>query len=899
MEFWRLYRLVYARRWLIAAIMLIAAVVIFAGATLQAQKRIYQAQTYIRPTERALRDAIEAAPVASGAPGGGRISEFIMMLRNSNDIRLRTAELLSLPEDQRASKVQEILEENGVYSQQDALNRKRLTVLTKGKMAKAEIEKKIAESHKAAADQLARAVDARGPFAPTGLTAASAGELVEQIRTRLRFEPVPGTLSTEQNPSLANLIHVLATHEREAGARLFANMVCVAFIDYYTEQSRNSIETQRRDLEEKRDLAKSKYQAAWQELVNFQRQPGVLNVNPETSAVPENVARYEGDVNALQGQAAAAAAEVGIIQSLLNQEGALTQATLPSSEDPLVNKYEDQVAQARVAFQQISADKGENHPDYQRAERALKTLEQQLGSLKQRGYTRSSVNAVRALYRRLLGEARTRLQSAQAQLAVKRSQLSAERAKLAGLPQAVSKLAQLKGEVALHQKNADQLEEALNKFQIEAATRDKAGTIQMEPAIASPLGADRSAWVLMTYGVVLAMIFGIGLVVAMDALDNSIRSSTDVEQLLGLPICGVIPAQLPDPERAPRITYLDPLSPGAESYRLLRTDLLFTAEERPFKSLMLSTGKPGQGATTTVCNLAIALAQAGKRVILVDADLRRPKLHNIFKVKNDVGLTSLLNDECEIEEALKATEMDNLLLLPSGPLPLNPSELLASNKMRALHEQLKPHTDFILFDTPSAIAFSDATVLSSFLDAVLMVIRANNVPRGSEQQVKAMLNKAKANIIGVVLNGMNPEHVDSVHYHYHYYPVLATKGALNGTNGTNGHGHHSGSGVEIPLALPDGSTAEPVAAPVSGAVASEGGSAIAPALSTAVGEKTQAFTAPVHKAVNMPEPFLQEHRRSLWKRVRAAVPFLLLAVGIALLVLLLNNMVSPVAPTRP
>ncbi|MDQ2687139.1 MAG: CpsD/CapB family tyrosine-protein kinase, partial [Armatimonadota bacterium] len=186
------------------------------------------------------------------------------------------------------------------------------------------------------------------------------------------------------------------------------------------------------------------------------------------------------------------------------------------------------------------------------------------------------------------------------------------------------------------------------------------------------------------------------------------------------------------------------------------------------------TAKPGQGATTTICNLAVALAQVGKNVILIDADLRRPHLHDYFGVSNDKGLTSLLQGECEMGEALKHTDIDKLVLLPSGPLPLNPAELLASPQMRSLHERLKPHTDFILIDTPSAIAFSDSAILASFMDAVLLVMRAQEAPRGGEGRVKELLTKARANVVGVVLNGVKPELVDSAYYHSAYYPQITT-----------------------------------------------------------------------------------------------------------------------------
>ena len=299
-------------------------------------------------------------------------------------------------------------------------------------------------------------------------------------------------------------------------------------------------------------------------------------------------------------------------------------------------------------------------------------------------------------------------------------------------------------------------------------------TMEAPAALATPDTSGPGLASLLIYGAILSLIIGIAAAVGLDYLDNSVQTIPDAEKLLGMPVSAVIPAMPPgDPRRQTRLTVSDPLSPIAESYRLLRTDLLFTAEDKPFKSLMAATAKPGQGATTTICNLAVALATVGKRVILIDADLRRPKLHAFFNVSNETGLTSLLRDECELEEALKVTDIDNLLVLPSGPLPLNPAELLASQKMRALHERLKPHTDFVLVDTPSAIAFSDSSILASYLDAVMIVVRAQETPRGSEIQLKNLLNKARANVVGVVLNGVKPQLVDSYYYHAAYYPQVS------------------------------------------------------------------------------------------------------------------------------
>ncbi len=702
MEFWRIYRLVYAKRWLIAAIMLIASAVIFIGATLQAQKKLYQADAMIKPLERAVSQNV-------GASGGGRdsggvrdsgvpITDLIMLPRTSYDLHREAARLLKLGEDERASKVQRILEENGIFGQRDALVRKEaLRVASERGLGEAATEelvrKSITESRKLYAENLAKARDARGAWGAAGLNWPE-DDIATDMQGRVKFGPVSGPLATEKEPDIANLIRVQAYHEREAAAELYANLACVAFIDFYTAQSRNQIQVQRNVLEQQRDLARGQWQKARKELVAYQRRGDVVPLNPKQSAAVSNVVKYEDARNLLQAEIEAAKATINTTRELLRQQAIVKTKPLPSTEDPLVRSREAALSEAEVVFRTVSANKLENHPDYNDAKARLDAARRELERVRSIPFTVSAPNAAVENYEAQLGAAQVRLNDAQAKLAAVGQQLAAERAKVARLPAAQAQLAELEREVTLYEDNLNQIDKALTGFNINSVNQDTAGTITItSQANGKRVGGDGDTrWQLMAYGAVLALIFGIALVVAMDALDNSVRSTEDAEKLLGLPVAGVIPAQLPDPNRAPRITYLDPLSPAAEAYRLLRTDLLFTAEEHPFKSLMLLTGKPGQGATTTACNLAIAMAQAGKRVILVDADLRRPKLHDVFKVKNDIGLTTLLNDECEIEEALKATEIDNLLLLPSGPLPLNPSELLASPKMKALHEQLKPHT---------------------------------------------------------------------------------------------------------------------------------------------------------------------------------------------------------------
>jgi len=219
------------------------------------------------------------------------------------------------------------------------------------------------------------------------------------------------------------------------------------------------------------------------------------------------------------------------------------------------------------------------------------------------------------------------------------------------------------------------------------------------------------------------------------------------------------------------------MSPFAESYHFLATEVLLDSCSDGAKSIMVATAKPNQGGTSTLCNLAITLAQAGRRVVLIDGDLRRPSLHKLFRVPNDLGLADVLRDDATIVACMKTTPVDNLALMTAGSNIDNPWALLKSPRLEMLVGELKQVADFVLVDVPSAIVFADAATVASIVDSILVVVRANESPRGSEFQVKSLLNKANANILGVVLNDVPAEEVDSCHYYAHYY---SAPGVLRG-----------------------------------------------------------------------------------------------------------------------
>ena len=198
------------------------------------------------------------------------------------------------------------------------------------------------------------------------------------------------------------------------------------------------------------------------------------------------------------------------------------------------------------------------------------------------------------------------------------------------------------------------------------------------------------------------------------------------------------------------ITLTDPRSPVSEAYRTLRTNLSFSGLDEPIRTLVVTSPAPDEGKSTTIANLAVTMAQGGRKTIVVDCDLRRPTLHTIFDLQPEPGLTNLLLEE-NGEAALQETEIEDLYLLASGPLPPNPADLLGSQKIDQIINTLLEQADIVLFDAPPVIAVTDATVLGSKVDGVLLVISAGKTRREHAQRAKQMLEKANVRIIGAAL----------------------------------------------------------------------------------------------------------------------------------------------------
>lgn len=209
---------------------------------------------------------------------------------------------------------------------------------------------------------------------------------------------------------------------------------------------------------------------------------------------------------------------------------------------------------------------------------------------------------------------------------------------------------------------------------------------------------------------------------------------------------------------------VNPQSPISEAYRNLKTNVQFIKWDRTIQIIAVASTLPGEGKTTTISNLAISYAQEGKKVLLIDADLRHPSLHRAFNVVNKVGLSNVLACQKLLAEVVKDSSIENLSIIPSGPVPPNPAELLASPQFNMLLEESKSQYDMILFDTPPILAVADGLIISAACDGVILVVQSGKVKRQMIKKTKAKLEHVNAEILGVVLNNQKKRKNE-----FHYY----------------------------------------------------------------------------------------------------------------------------------
>jgi polysaccharide biosynthesis transport protein len=288
--------------------------------------------------------------------------------------------------------------------------------------------------------------------------------------------------------------------------------------------------------------------------------------------------------------------------------------------------------------------------------------------------------------------------------------------------------------------------------------------------------------------VVLMLLLSLGLAFFVEFLDRSVKTQEDLEAAASAPFLGFLPTVAAEGRSGKELFVLQhPKSTAAECCRVVRTNILFCSPDKPLRTILVTSSNPVEGKTMNVVNLGITMALGGHRTLLVDTDMRRPRLHKVLGVGNEHGVSRLTVEEGPIEEAIKTTDVPNLYLLPCGPIPPNPAELIQTEKFNNLVKRLLEKFDRVIFDSPPVLAVTDAAVLSRVVDGTVLVVRAGSTTRDAVMRARQRLTSVNARVIGAVLNDVNLRnpHYASYYYQYQYKyhdasPAKPAKAAAGG-----------------------------------------------------------------------------------------------------------------------
>ncbi len=557
------------------------------------------------------------------------------------------------------------------------------------------------------------------------------------LKRRLSLDPVRNT----------KLIEITVYDEDKGMAASLANAIVEAYRDYRLNQRKDqtlrgikALEDQYQDDEQKIDVVQAKVDQLRKDLHIHDYDPNAISPSPTLTSVQlqdYNNRMIEGEAIYMKLEK-----QVSELQPLSPEK---LREVLPTViSDPTLSDLLSKLNSAQQRFVTMTNDYSLANPD---------------------------VIRVRSLIDELNNEINDRVSGIMAGL---NTQVQSQKAALDALTEAVNGAKERdQDEASRGQPYWEQKRDLANRLdfhkllatKIEAEKLDmaipKTGMVEIiRQAEPSKDPARPNKTLNITLGVIVGLVVGIGLAFFIEYLDTSVKTIDEVERAFQAPVLGVIPQN---------VGYLldeGPDSQHAEAYRVLRTHFLFSRKDDKLNSIVIISAGMGEGKSTTALNLATVFAQAGQRVVIVDSDLRRPTLHKLLRVSNNLGLTNYLLKQNTLEEVIQTTGVPMLDFMASGKLPSSSMSILNSPQMKDLIAELKQRYDFVFFDSPPILGVSDAAVLASEVDMAIQVIQYRRYPQPMNIRAKQLIEKAGGNLVGIVLNNITMAQDEGYYYYY-------------------------------------------------------------------------------------------------------------------------------------
>jgi capsular exopolysaccharide synthesis family protein len=574
-----------------------------------------------------------------------------------------------------------------------------------------------------------------------GVDAFKTSETMEFLKHQINLVPVRNTTLVD--------ITVYSGDKKEAAD--IANAMAKAYQDYrlerHTQQTVGGIKV----LEEQYQDQEQQIQTVQTNVDNLRKELAITDTDPQ-SLVPtptlnqEQLRQYNDTM--MEGQT-----RYNRLKEQLDQLKALSpdklKDVLPTINNPdsTLNSLLDKLNEAKQTYAKLTNDYSTNNPDVMRVQSLIEELNQEIDA-RVSGIMvgmENNLNTEKAALDTLTSEVES---------AKRKDQEEAAR----GQPywqEKTTKANMLEMHRALYNKiEMTKIDLAIPKTSVVEITEiAEPGKDPVRPN--KPLN--------ITLGLVFGLIVGIVLAFFIEYLDTSVKTIDDVERAFQAPVLGVIP------QNVGILIDEGPESRYAEAYRVLRTNILFSRKDDKLTTVVVVSAGAGEGKSTTTLNLATVFAQAGQRVLVVDSDLRRPTLHKLLHVANDLGLTNYLLKQNALEEVIQTTSVPTLNFMASGKLPSSSMSILNSAAMKEMVAELKHRYDFVFFDSPPILGVSDASVLASEMDMVIQVIQYRRYPQPMNLRAKQVIEKIGGTFLGIVLNNINMSQDESYYYYSGYY----------------------------------------------------------------------------------------------------------------------------------
>lgn len=595
------------------------------------------------------------------------------------------------------------------------------------------------------------------------LTNTATGDLVttENFLGSARVTQIKGT----------DILQISFLHTDPIVATQVSDVWAQVFLEQNRQANRTEASSAARFILSQLDKTKRDLAQAEQALRDYKATHGAVDLTEEARTSVQTMANMEAELRQASAAKNEAFSRVSALRQKLGMSAQEAMTSTAMSQDQTIQKLRQQLLELETSPILSNASLTPNHPEVKNLQaqisqirRALATEAAEVVGRRYQDGVRSNLDPIRQGLTKELVAAEIDALGYQTRVDSLSRVVGGFNSRLASLPNKELNLTRLMRNASVTAELYKMLLQKHEEARIQEAMN--VGNVRIvEEAVLPDRPIKPKKLQNMLLALIAGVVAGVGLAIFLEYLDDSIQTTDDAEDAVQLTTLGIIP-WMRDAHAARLISLSDPRSPAAESYRTLRTNIKFLSADNPLRTLAVTSAGPEEGKSTTVANMGVCFAQAGKRVLIVDTDMRKPTMHTIFNLPNQDGISTILAGERSLDECLRPTAQPGLWVLTCGPVPPNPAELLESHRMAQLIETLREHFELVLFDAPPIIAVTDASVLAARLDGMLLLVGINKVTRKAARHALQLLERAKVKVWGAVIRGVRP---DNDGYYYSYY----------------------------------------------------------------------------------------------------------------------------------